>query len=74
MSHPVTYAQPNKNFVIKCINGNDKTKARLMERGFCIGEKLCILRDDDENLILEVNKSRYVVNFGLASKIIVDEA
>ncbi|WP_372712566.1 ferrous iron transport protein A [Ilyobacter sp.] len=74
MSHPVTYAQPNKRFVIKGINGNDKTKARLIERGFCIGENLCILRDDSENLIIEVNKSRYVVNFGLASKIMVDEA
>lgn len=74
MSHPVTYGQLNKKFVIKGINGNDKTKARLIERGFCIGENLCILKDTDENLIIEVNKSRYVVNFGLANKIIVDEA
>lgn len=74
MPQPATYAQHNKNFIIKKINGNDRTKARLMERGICIGGSFCVLRDDRENLIVEVNKSRYVVNFGLASKIIVDEA
>lgn len=74
MSHPVTCAQLNKKFVIRGINGSDKTKARLIERGFCIGENLCILKDNNENLIIAVNQSRYVINFGLASKIIVDEA
>jgi ferrous iron transport protein A len=74
MSYPATHAQHNKNFVIKSINGNEKIKARLMERGFCIGGSFCVLRDDSENLVVEVNQNRYVVNFGLANKIIVGEA
>lgn len=73
MKKPLTLAERNREFIIKGIEGSDKIKIRLVERGFCIGEKVLILKGDSKSLIVKVNDSKYVINFGMAMKIIVDE-
>ena len=74
MVRAMTLAEKNKDFVIRNLVGNEKTKLRLLERGFCIGEKLCVLRDEDCNFVVKVNECKYVLNLALASKILVEEA
>lgn len=69
---PLVFAEQNKEFVIKEIKGRDKDKNRLIEKGFCIGNKVCLLRDDQSNYIVKINNAKYVLNFGLANKIIID--
>ena len=70
----MTLAEKNKDFVIRNLVGNERTKLRLLERGFCIGEKICVLRDEDCNFVVKVNECKYVLNLALASKILVEEA
>lgn len=74
MVRAMTFAEKNKDFVIKSLLGSDRSKSKLVERGFCIGEKLCVLTDCNCNLIVKVNDSKYVLNTALASKIMVEEA
>jgi len=73
MVRAITFAEKNKDFVIRSLVGNDRSKSKLVERGFCIGEKLCVLRDEDCNFIVKVNESKYVLNLAMASKILVEE-
>lgn len=74
MVRAMTFAEKNKDFVIRSLVGNERSKSKLMERGFCIGEKLCVLTDQDCNFVVKVNESKYVLNLSLASKILVEEA
>ena len=74
MVRAVTLAEKNKDFVIRSLVGNDRAKSKLLERGFCIGEKLCVLRDENCNFIVKINECKYVLNLALASKILVEEA
>lgn len=74
MVRAVTFAERDKEFVIRNLVGNDKVKSKLLQRGFCVGEKLCVLKGLDDNYVVKVNNSKYVLNFSLASKILVEEA
>ncbi|WP_448819832.1 FeoA family protein [Cetobacterium sp.] len=69
---PLIFAEQNKEFVIKEIKGRGKDRNRLTEKGFCIGNKICLLRDDQRNYIVKTNDTKYVLNFGLANKIMID--
>ncbi|MGL4673097.1 MAG: FeoA family protein [Cetobacterium sp.] len=68
---PLIFAEQNKEFVIKQIKGRDQDKSRLTEKGFYIGNKVCLLKDDKSNYIVKINGTKYVLNFGLANKIII---
>lgn len=73
MVRSMTFAEKNKDFIIKNLVGNDRSKAKLIERGFCIGEKLCVLTDQDCNFVVKINDCKYVLNLSLANKILVEE-
>lgn len=70
---PLAFAEHNKNFLIKDIKGNNKDKKRLIENGFCIGSNVCLLKDDNNNYIVRINDNKYVINFGLANKILLGD-
>lgn len=70
---PLTFIQENKEFIIKEIKGRDKDKSQLIEKGFCIGNKLCLLTDDNRNYIVKLNGTKYILNFSLANKILLEE-
>nr|WP_307774367.1 FeoA family protein [uncultured Cetobacterium sp.] len=70
---PLAFAALNKTFVIKDIKGRDKERNKLTEQGFCIGNKICLLRDDQKNYIVKINETKYVLGFGLANKIYLEE-
>lgn len=74
MTCPITFAEEEKILKIVEILGGDRAKSKLSERGFCVGECLCITKGSCRgDMVLKTKNSKYVVGFGLASKIIVDE-
>jgi ferrous iron transport protein A len=73
MAQPMVFANKNKMLVIHDIRGGRGAKKKLVDRGFCIGSHLCVLKDDNSNVVVKVNDSKFVLGFGLASKIIVKE-
>ena len=74
MTCPITFATSNKELKIVEILGGDRAKHKLLERGFCVGKCVCVMKDSCRgDLILKTKTSKYAVGFGLASKIIVDE-
>ncbi len=74
MACPITFAASDKTLKIVEILGGDRAKNKLLERGFCVGECLCVAKGSCRgDVILKTKTSKYAVGFGLASKIIVDE-
>lgn len=69
---PLAFAESNKELVIKDIKGTGCCKGRLLEKGFCVGNKICILRDGKDSIVVKINNSKYALNFGLANKIFVE--
>ncbi|MGL6114191.1 FeoA family protein [Cetobacterium sp. SF1] len=70
---PLAFVEHNKNFVIKEIRGSSTDKNRLVEKGFCIGNKVCLLKDNENNFIVKINDSKYMINFSLANKILLGD-
>ncbi len=74
MSCPLTVATFEKPLKIVKILGNEESKTKLLDRGFCVGECLCVTRGKcGGDFILQTKNSKYAMGFGLASKIIVEE-
>ncbi|MCS5420404.1 MULTISPECIES: FeoA family protein [Psychrilyobacter] len=74
MACPITFAASDRTLKIVEILGGDRAKNKLSERGFCVGECLCVSEGSCRgDMILKTKTSKYAVGFGLASKIIVDE-
>ncbi|RUA07386.1 MAG: ferrous iron transport protein A [Fusobacteria bacterium] len=72
---PITFATPNRELRIVDILGGSKAKKKLLERGFCIGESLCITKGScSKDIIIKTKTCKYAIGFGLASKIIVAES
>ncbi|SJZ33996.1 ferrous iron transport protein A [Cetobacterium ceti] len=70
---PLAFVEHNRNFIIKEIRGNSTDKNRLIEKGFCIGNNICLVKDDNNNFIVKINESKYVINFSLANKILLGD-
>jgi len=74
MACPITFAVSDKTLKIVEILGGARAKGKLLDRGLCVGECLCITHGSCKgDIILKTKTSKYAVGFGLASKIIVDE-
>ena len=69
---PLAFAELNKEVTIKDIRGTGCCKGQLLEKGFCIGKKLCVLKDGNGGVVVKMNNCKYALNFDLASKIIVE--
>lgn len=66
------FAEQNKEFIIKDIKGKDKERVGLTEKGFYVGNKVCLLKDDKKNFVVKVNNAKYILGFSLAKKIMID--
>lgn len=74
MAYPITFATLDKILKVVEILGEGRAKGKLLDRGICVGEYLCITHGSCRgDIILKTKTSKYAVGFGLASKIIVDE-
>lgn len=72
MTIPLAFAEFNKNFIIKNIKGSSENKNCLLEKGFCCGEKVCLLRNFNNNFVVEIGNSQYILGFGFAKDIMVE--
>lgn len=71
---PLCFAQLNKDFLIKEIKGQKGSKCCLLDKGLCVGNRVRIMNEDRNCFIVKVNDTvKYVLNFGLANKIMLQE-
>jgi ferrous iron transport protein A len=73
MACPLTFAPSEKELKIVDIQGGEKAKTKLLERGIYIGEHLYMNKKNCGKIILKVRDSKYIIGCGLANKIIVEE-
>ncbi|MCF2625494.1 ferrous iron transport protein A [Fusobacterium perfoetens] len=69
---PLAFAEQNKYFTIKNINGNSKDKTVLAEKGICCGGKICLMRNMNNNFVVKTGQCQYIIGFGFAKDIMVE--
>ena len=70
---PLAFAECNKYHTIKSIQGNSCAKSALTEKGFCCGNKVCLVRNMNGNFVVKIGNSQYIIGFGFAKDIMVEE-
>ncbi len=68
---PLTMANPEEQFLIKKINGNEEVRRFLENLGFVAGASVTVVSKIGENLIVRIMDSRIAVSREMAQKIIV---
>lgn len=72
---PLCFAQPNKDFYIKEIKGKGEAKCCLLEKGLCVGNKVRVMEGSNNCFIVKINDTfKYALSFGIANKIMLQEA
>lgn len=69
---PLAFAEFNKYHTIKNINGDAKDKTTLIEKGFCSGSKICLVRNINNNFVVKIGDNQYIIGFGFAKNIMVE--
>lgn len=69
---PLAFAELNKTHTIKNINGSNKDKSMLIEKGICCGSSICLLKNMNNNFVVKVGNCQYVIGFGFAKNIMVE--
>lgn len=73
MTIPLAFAECNKYHTIKNINGSSKEKSTLVEKGFCCGNKICLVKNLNNNFVVKTGNSQYIIGFGFAKDIMVEK-
>ena len=68
---PLTMANPEEQFLIKKINGNEEVRRFLENLGFVAGASVTVVSKIGGNLIVRIMDSRIAVSREMAQKIIV---
>ena len=68
---PLTFADKDKEQIIKKIGGNDETKRHLENLGFNVGGTVTVVNSLNGNIIVKVKESRIAINEDLARRIMV---
>lgn len=68
---PLTFADLNKEMIIKKIGGNAEVKAHLADLGFVVGGAITIVSSLAGNLIVNVKGARVAIGEAIAMKIFV---
>lgn len=69
---PLIFANENKSLTIKEILGKDEDRRKLIEKGFCVGVNISVAKVDNK-FVVKINNTKYVISFGLANKIMIEE-
>lgn len=69
---PLAFAEFNKFHTIKSIKGSCELKSALVDKGFCCGSKICLLRNLNNNFVVKIGDNQYVIGFGFAKDIMVE--
>lgn len=72
MIMPLAFAEYNKYHTIKNITGSSKEKTALVEKGFCSGNRICLIRNLNNNFVVKIGDNQYIIGFGFAKDIIVE--
>lgn len=72
MTIPLVFAEVNKNFTIKNITGSSKAKSELVEKGFYVGKKISLIKNLDNNFLVNMENCQYVLGFGFAKNIMIE--
>ncbi len=68
---PLSMANPDEQFLIKKINGNEEVRRFLENLGFVAGASVTVVSKIGGNLIVRIMDSRIAVSREMAQKIIV---
>ncbi len=68
---PLTFADMEKEYTIKCLGGSPQVKRHLEELGLVQGGKVKIVNSVAGNLIVNVKESRIALSREMALKIMV---
>ena len=69
---PLALSQTGDTVVIKEIKGREDVRQHLVELGFITGDQVTVVSELAGNLILQVKDSRFALNRGTSSHILVD--
>ncbi len=69
---PLAFAECDKYHTIKSIQGNSSTKSALTEKGFCCGNKVCLVKNMNGNFVVKIGNCQYIIGFGFAKDIMVE--
>ncbi len=68
---PLIFAEKNKVYCIKKINGKDEARRHLNNLGFIEGEEISVINELAGNLIIAVKESRIAIDRAMAQRIVV---
>ena len=68
---PLSMANPDEQFLIKKINGNEEVRRFLENLGFVAGASVTVVSKIGGNLIVRIMDSRIAVSREMAQKIMV---
>ena len=68
---PLTFAEKDKEAIIKKINGTPEIRQHLADMGFVVGGGVTVITSIDGNLIVSVKGARIALNNSMANKIII---
>ncbi|MBQ9538508.1 MAG: ferrous iron transport protein A [Treponema sp.] len=68
---PLTMANPEEQFLIKKINGNEEVRRFLENLGFVAGAQVSVVSKLGGNLIVQILDSRVAISREMAQKIII---
>ena len=69
---PLNFAEKDKSYCIKRINGKDEARRHLNNLGFIEGEKVSVITELAGNLIIAVKESRIAIDRAMAQRIVVE--
>lgn len=67
------FAKKKVKLIIQEIKSSEANRQRIMDRGFVIGEEISVQREDNDNLIVEIKASYFIISKELAFSIFVTE-
>ena len=69
---PLVFAEKDKSYCIKRINGKDEARRHLNNLGFIEGEAVAVVAELAGNLIIAVKESRIAIDRAMAQRIVVE--
>lgn len=68
---PLTFADPDTEYVVKKIGGKPEVKKHLENLGFVTGSNVSVISTIGGNVIVKVKESRVAISQEMAQKIMV---
>lgn len=68
---PLSFAELNKMYIIKRVNGKDETRRHLANLGFVEGAEIKVVQSVGGNLIVEIKDVRVAIDESLTKRILI---